>query len=172
MSIYSDNCFSFFVSFLPFLFLYLFLSFSSFSFSFLFFVCFSLFHSFFVYLILSLFVSFLLCLFVSFFLSMEFSLLKGRPYTTLGRGQTMDQNTRQKHKGAPPWTVIRMLGPHPGDTQQNTRNIHSVSEYEIKIPYPAGNPTRPSGLEGRDSTDYTTQLSNKISVTVLLCEWF
>ena len=40
---------------------------------------------------------------------------------------------------------------------QNTDKGHTPNpRTEIKIPYPAGNRTRATGLEGRDSTDHAT----------------
>ena len=80
----------------------------------------------------------------------------------VGEQQSLDQNTRQIHKGGPPW----MYGHHnvrasaEDNTGQNTKDIHPKPRTEIKIPDPAGNRTRAAGLEDRDSTGDRSQFSN------------
>ena len=75
----------------------------------------------------------------------------------VGEQQSLDQNTRQIHKGGPPW----MCGQHnvrasaEDNTGQNTKDTHQIPG-KIKIPNPAGNRTRAAGMEGRDSTDHAT----------------
>ena len=76
---------------------------------------------------------------------------------------SLDQNTRQIHKGGPPW----MCGQHNGrasaedNTGQNTDKGHTPNpRTEIKIPDPAVNRTGAAGLKGRDSTDHATATDN------------
>ena len=78
-----------------------------------------------------------------------------------GEQQSVDQNTRQIHKGGPP----RMCGKHTvmataGDnTGQNTNKGHAPkSRTEIKIPDLVGNRIRAAWLEGRDSTNHHEQV--------------
>ena len=65
-----------------------------------------------------------------------------------GEQQSLDQNTRQIHKGEPPW----MCGQHiarasaEDNTGQNTDKGHTLNpRTEIKIPNRAGNRTRVAG---------------------------
>ena len=76
----------------------------------------------------------------------------------VGEQLSMERNTRQIHKGGPPW----MCGQHnvrvsAGDsTGQNTDKGHTSNpRTEMKIPDPARNWTQATGLESRDPTDHT-----------------
>ena len=74
-----------------------------------------------------------------------------------GDQQSLDQNTRQIHKGGPPQCVVNTIsGPPPKTTQDRTRRIQPNPRPEIKIPDPAGNRTWVAGLEGRGTTDHAT----------------
>ena len=68
--------------------------------------------------------------------------------------RTLDRYTRA---GFPECVVSTMSGPVPKTTQDRaqTKDTHPIPG-QIKIPDPAGNRTRPAGLEGRDSTDHAT----------------
>ena len=121
-------------------------------------------------LLLLLFLLLLLLLLLLLFLL--FTLPQSRTYTPAtynpnargsdacrGSNSFLVQNTRQIHKGGPPW----MCGQHnvrataEDNTGQNTDKGYTPNpRAEIKIPDPAGNRTRAVGLEGRDSTDHAT----------------
>ena len=71
----------------------------------------------------------------------------------------MDQNTRQIHKGGPPWMCDQHnVRASAGDsTGQNIDTGHTPNpRIGIKICDPAWNRTRDAGLESRDSTDHAT----------------
>ena len=73
-----------------------------------------------------------------------------------GEWQTVDQNTRQIHKGGSFW----MCGQYNDRTEHKG---HTPSpRIEVKISEPAGNRTLASGLEGKDSIDHTTTTDNTI----------
>ena len=76
----------------------------------------------------------------------------------VGEQQSLDQNTRQIHKDGP-WlcgqhNVMASAGDNTG--QNTDKGQTPNSRTEIKIPYPAGNRTRASGLKGRDSANHAT----------------
>ena len=71
----------------------------------------------------------------------------------------VDQNTRQIHKGGPPWVWSKhnVSVSARDNTGQDTDVGHTPSpRIEIKISAYAGNRTQIAGQEGRDSTDHAT----------------
>ena len=88
----------------------------------------------------------------------------------LGEQLSMEHNTRQTHKGGPPWMCSQHVRASAGDNAgQNTDKAHTPNpRLGIKIPDPAGNWTRATGLEGMDSTDHATAMDSRC----LLCTNF
>ena len=88
--------------------------------------------------------------------------------------QTMDQNTRQIHKGGPLWICGQQNVWSNARQQRATyRGYAPSTRIEIKIPGPAGKRTRATGLEGKDSADHgiATSLKVQISFAELIHIW-
>ena len=69
----------------------------------------------------------------------------------IGELETMNQNTRQKHKSGP----LRICG-QQRQLRTEYKRLTPSSRIEIKIPNSTGSRTRASRFEGRDSTDHAT----------------
>ena len=82
------------------------------------------------------------------------------------RSNSLWTKTLDRYTGAglPECVVSTISGPSPEITQHRTQRTHTQSQEEIKIPEPAGNRTRATGLEGRDSTDHATTTNVQISL--------